>query len=111
MKTQKFLGAAAVALTLCGVAITSSAQGQSVDEYQKTIRQLGAQADYFYVSFNEPFTFNCAYGVAYISANRKGLYAQLLAAKLSGKRISRLNYSQPNGPGTTCNVELVEITD
>jgi len=94
-----------------GIAVTAVAQNQSVDEYQKTVRQLGAQGDYFYVSFNEPFTINCAHGVVYISSDRKGLYAQLLAAKLSGKRISRLVYSQPNGPGTTCNVDLVEITD
>ena len=111
MKIQRFLGPVVVALTLCSLSITSSAQSQSVDEYQKTIRQLGAQGDYFYVSFNEPFTINCAYGVVYISSNRKGLYAQLLAAKLSGRRISRLMYSQPNGPGTTCNVDLVEIMD
>jgi len=98
-------------MTLCGIAITSSAQSQSVDEYQKTVRILGAQGDYFYVTFNEPFTLNCAYGVVYIAANRKGLYTQLLAAKLSNKRISRLVYSQPNGAGTTCNMDLVEITD
>ncbi|HEX2951679.1 MAG TPA: hypothetical protein VHV83_19255 [Armatimonadota bacterium] len=108
---QRFLGTIAVASMFFGIAVTAVAQSQSVDEYQKTVRQLGAQGDYFYASFNEPFTLSCAYGVVYISSDRKGLYVQLLAAKLAGKRISRLMYSQPNGPGTTCNVDLVEITD
>lgn len=98
---------------LCSIAIltNASAQNQSVNEYQKTVRQLGAQTDYFYVSFNEPFTLNCAYGVAYIASVNKGLYAQLLAAKMSGKRISRLVYSQSGGTTGSCNVELVEISD
>ena len=94
-----------------GATSIAIAQSQSVDEYQKTVRQLGAQADYFYVSFNEPFTLNCAYGVAYISSDHKGLYVQLLAAKLSGKRISRVVYSQSGGAGTSCNIDLVEIAD
>jgi|GEM_PF-5837544 len=93
-----------------GVAGIAIAQTQSIDEYQKTVRQLGAQGDYFYVSFNEPFTLNCAYNVVYIASDRKGLYAQLLAAKLTGKRISRIVYNQ-SGAGTTCNMDLVEITD
>ena len=113
MKTQHFFRKIAVALMTflaIGTASIAIAQSQSLDEYQKTVRQLGAQADYFYVSFNEPFTLNCAYGVAYIASDRKGLYAQLLAAKLIGKRISRIVYSQ-SGAGTTCNMDLVEITD
>jgi hypothetical protein len=114
MKTEQLFRKIVIALIaffISSVTITAIAQSQSTDEYQKTVRQLGAQADYFYVSFNEPFTLNCAYGVAYISSDRKGLYVQLLAAKLSGKRISRIVYSQSNGPGSSCNVDLIEITD
>jgi len=100
-------------LLFCGITSFGNAlaQSQAVNEYQKTVKMLGAQSDYFYVSFNEPFTLNCAYGVAYISSGNRGIYTQLLAAKLSGKRISRFVYTQPNGAGSSCNVELVEITD
>lgn len=113
MKTQGFffkIASVLMTLFITGASDTAIAQSQSVDEYQKTIRQLGAQGDYFYVSFNEPFTLSCAYNVVYIAADRKGLYAQLLAAKLSGKRISRIVYNQ-SGTGTACNMDLVEITD
>ena len=54
---------------------------------------------------------NCAWGNVYISADRKGIYTQLLAAKLNGKRLSRVDYSQPGGNGTQCNAEIVEIAD
>ena len=106
-----FFALVSIAFVINGVATTAAAQTRPIDEYQKTIRQLGAQADYFYVSFDEPFTTNCAYGVAYVSSAYKGIYTQLLAAKLSGRKISRLVYSQKDGAGTTCNVELVEIAD
>jgi hypothetical protein len=78
---------------------------------KKTVLKLGAQGDYFYVSFNEPFTRRFGYDVIYIASKNKGLYVQLLAAKLSGKRISRIVYSQPDGEGTSCNMDLVEIMD
>jgi len=102
---------ASVFLFSIGFSISAFGKSQSINEYQKTVRQLDAQSDYFYVSFNEPFALNCAYGIAYISSANKGLYVQLLAAKLAGKRISRLVYSQPGGSGSSCNVELVEISD
>lgn len=90
---------------------TVVAQTKNAIEYNKTISKLGAQGDYFYVSFVEPLTINCAYGNLYIAANRKGLYTQLLAAKLTNKRVSRIDYVQPDGDGTVCNVDIVEITE
>ncbi|WP_323141133.1 hypothetical protein [Massilia phyllosphaerae] len=97
-----------VALLAAG---TVAAQSKHAIEYNKTISKLGAQGDYFYVSFAEPFTLNCAYGNLYVAANRKGLYTQLLAAKLTGKRVSRIDYVQPDGDGTVCNVDIVEISE
>lgn len=89
---------------------TSSALAQTYfQENNKTINKLGVQETYFYVTFNEGFGRTCAYGVAYISADYKSIYAMLLAAKLSGKTISRVDYQQLNGPGTECNIKLVEV--
>lgn len=97
--------------SLCLFSLSAAAQSQGVSEYNKTIAKLGAQGDYFYVSFYEPLTHNCAYDNLYISAGRKGMYAQLLAAKLTGRRMSSIDYAQPDGDGTTCNVDIVEIID
>ena len=78
-------------------------------ESTKTINKLGVQETYFYVTFNEGFGRTCAYGLAYISAEYKGIYAMLLAAKFSGRTISRVDYQQLNGPGSECNIKFVEV--
>lgn len=90
---------------------TLPAQALPFSEYNKTIARLGAQETFYYAAFNEPFGQNCQWGNVYVLADRKGLYAQLLVAKVTGKRVSRLDYSQPGGSGTQCYVELVELAD
>ena len=97
-------------LSLVG-SVPANAQATYFTESTKTIAKLGAQGTSFYVYFAEAMGQNCQNGVLYISPDKKGLYTQLLAAKLTGKRISRVDYSQPGGNGTFCNVELVEIAD
>jgi hypothetical protein len=102
-----------LALTLAALSSLQPARAQATyfTEYNKSITRLGAQGTIFYVGFVEPFTANCQWGNVYVAADRKGLYAQLLAAKLTNRRISRLDYSQPGGSGTPCAVELVELID
>jgi hypothetical protein len=89
----------------------TNAQATYFSEWNKTIGRLGVQGDSYYVDFAEPFGQTCGHGVAYIPPEHKGLYAQLLAAKLSGKKISRFDYEQTGGNGATCTVKLVEIRD
>lgn len=77
----------------------------------KSIVRIGVQGQMSYVSFAEPLRQKCLYDIVYIAPDRKAMYTQLLAAKLAGKRLSRLDYSQPSGSGTVCHAELVEISD
>jgi hypothetical protein len=102
------------ALVCSGLLIaTAFAQAQTANyiEVSKTIARLGAQGTFYYVVFAEPLSQNCQFGTIYVSPDRKGMYAQLLAAKLANKRISRVDYSQAGGTGTLCSAELVEIAD
>ncbi len=103
--------AAACFFVLAGVVVPSVAQSTYFVETGKTIVRLGAQGRAYYVGFAEPLSQNCLYGNIYVASDTKGLYVQLLAAKLSNKRLSRVDYSQPAGAGTQCNAELVEIAD
>lgn len=80
-------------------------------ESNKTVYKLGVQETYFYVTFTEGFGRTCAHNLAYISADYKGIYAMLLAAKLSGKKISRVDYQQLNGLGSECQIKLVEVAN
>ena len=98
-------------IVLAGIAESAIAQSTYFVEAGKTIVRLGAQGRNYYVGFAEPTGQNCLYGNLYIASDTKGLYVQLLAAKLSNKRLSRVDYSQPAGAGTQCNAELVEIAD
>ncbi|PSB00974.1 hypothetical protein [Merismopedia glauca] len=90
-------------------ALPGLAQVTSFSENNKTITSLGAQSTFYYFRVKEPLTRNCAYGVIYVAAETKGIYAQLLAAKLNSKTLSRIDYSQPGGNGTQCNAEIVEF--
>ncbi len=92
-------------------ATATHGQTTNFTDYNKTISRIGAQGTIFYVGFNEPLAQTCQYGNIYIAQDRKGMYAQLLAAKLTGRRISRVDYSQPSGNGTTCSLELVEFIE
>ena len=104
-----------IAVLAAGLAavFTLPCQAQSTyfTEANKTVASLGAQGTAYYASFKESLGQNCLGAYVYITAERKSLYGQLLVAKLTGRRISRLDYSQPAGPGTMCNAELVEITE
>lgn len=98
----------AALLTLTSVSALAQTYFQ---ENNQTINKLGVQETYFYVTFNEGFGRTCAHGLAYISADYKSIYAMLLAAKLSGKTISRVDYQQLNGSGSQCNIKLVEVAN
>lgn len=87
----------------------TSAQPTYFQESDKTVATIGAQADYFYVRFVEPLTQNCQYGLLYISASNKGLYTQLMTASLTGRKILRLDYAQPDGNGGACTAQVVEF--
>jgi hypothetical protein len=101
----------AIGLSLAGVLTPLLAQTANFIEYNKTVAALGAEGTGFYVRFAEATGQNCLYGVLYVASDRKGIYTQLLAAKLTGRTLSRVDYSQPGGNGTRCNVEIVEISN
>ena len=99
-------------LTTATLSATSPVAAQSSTQFTengKTIKLIAAQGTGYYVTFQEPFGQQCMYGVAYISAEKKGLYATLLAAHLTGKRIHRISYLQPNCNGSICDLDQVEV--
>jgi len=100
---------ALIGLLSMGLIAAAYSQSTYFIEYNKTVAKVGAQGNFYYASFAESVGQNCLNAVLFISPDRKGLYTQLLAAKLAEKHISRLDYSQPGGNGTNCNIELVEI--
>lgn len=86
-------------------------QGTYFMEYGKTIERLGVQGTMYYVRFVEGTGQACLHGNVYINPDRKSMYAHLLAVKLAGRQISRIDYIQPNGTGTLCTAELVELAE
>lgn len=109
MNSNKMKGAfATVALAMISAMPSALAQQTYFSELNKTVSKLGAQADYFYVIFHEGFGRSCAYGVAYIAAEHKGIFGILLSAKMSGKTLSRIDYEQLTANGT-CTVKLAEL--
>lgn len=84
-------------------------------EYTKTINQLGVQSatpTVAYFSVLEGLTLSCQFGNIYLDITTdfgRAAYAELLAAKAEGRMLSRLDYTQPGGAGTQCNLSLVEV--
>lgn len=100
------------ACLLLGINSCVSAQSQTnFSEYAKYISRLGAQPTGWYVNFVEPLGQSCLFNNLYIAPANKALYVQLLAAKLSGRAIYRIDYSRAGAAGTQCYVELVEFGD
>jgi hypothetical protein len=113
MPSIKSVFAVSSAIFLLGFSLIIPAHGQSTyfSETNKTVARLGAEGGGFYATFVESVGQTCLYGILYVASDKKGLYTQLLTAKITGKRLSRIDYSQPNGNGTVCNLELAEISE
>jgi hypothetical protein len=86
---------------------TSMPAHADTTENNKTITKLGVQGTGFYVEFAEPLTQPCVYGIAYFTSTN--VYAQMLVAINNGQKLSRVDYVQPGGANTMCNITLVEL--
>lgn len=79
-------------------------------EFDKNVDRLGIQGSTAYFSVKETFSTNCKFDVVYVSLLNefgKSAYASLLSAQTSGRKISRMEYSQ-NTPGDICTLNLLE---
>lgn len=82
-------------------------------DYNRQVERIGVQGSTAYFSVKEALSNNCKFDVVYVSLTNefgKASFASLLAAQLPGKKISRLEYSQPS-PGDTCTLTLLETTN
>jgi hypothetical protein len=92
----------------------ASGLARATTEYSKTINQLGVQnaTPGGYFSVVEGLTLSCQYSNIYFDFTTpfgQDAYAQLLTAKNTGRMLSRIDYTQPGGTGTTCLLSLVEV--
>jgi len=83
----------------------------AMEQNELTITATGAQAPsggYFRIAEN--LLVNCKYNVIYFDISSdfgKAAYSTLLAAKASGKKLSRISYTQDPG-SERCNLDLLE---
>ena len=95
----------AAATGFLGIFFSIEAQAQAYySENTKTVAHLGTQGTNFYVQFVEGTSQLC--NEIYIAPERKAMYVQLLTAKLTGSKITRVDYSITNG---VCWAELIEL--
>ena len=93
-------------LTISGVQAQTT-----IEDDNRTVDHLGVQVTNAYFSVVEGFSVNCQYGNVYFAITSDGgkvSYANILAAKLSGRKLTRLQYSQPSSGGL-CTLSLVEF--
>ena len=107
--TKSVLFAAVTAVAIGGPTQLAAQTTPQFTETNKGIKLLAAQGTDYYVNFHEPFGQQCIWDVAYIANDKKGLYATLMAAYLSGKRVHKITYTQPGGNGSKCNLDQVEL--
>jgi hypothetical protein len=102
-------------LVLLGFALLSASVNAQTTDSSKTINQLGLQSSspaLAYFGAVEGFTLNCEFGLIYTDITTtfgQAAYANLLAAKIAGRMLSRITYTQPGGSGTVCTLTLVEV--
>ena len=95
------------------VFILISASSFATTENLKSVDRLGVQGDNAYFTVKEGFSQNCKWGNIYLNISThfgKAAYANILSAKASGKKLSRIDYSQ-SADGEQCNLSLVEVRD
>ena len=106
-----------VPLVLAGCALALLAATQAVaDTYisdtNRTISRLGVQGSNAYFGVKEGFSVACRWGNVYVDITTdfgKAAYANLLAAKASGRVLSRVDYNQT--VSADCTLAIVEIAD
>lgn len=79
-------------------------------DYDKYVDRLGIQGNSGYFSVKDTLSLSCKFDVVYVDLTNdfgKAAYASLLAAQTSGKKLSRLDYSQ-TVPGEMCMLTLLE---
>jgi hypothetical protein len=89
----------------------------AITDLSRTLDRLGTQGGdgggNAYFSVVEPLSLNCLFNDIYVdnigTDFGRAAYALLLEAKATGKMLSRIDYTQSGGPGTTCTVSLVEL--
>jgi hypothetical protein len=96
-------------LSLSPMFVSAHAQEISVDAVNVTITTIGVHGTTPYFRIAEPLAAQCAYLIIYIPADKKTMYAQVLAAKLAGRKLSRVNYTLRNGPNSECHAVIVEM--
>lgn len=90
--------------------------GAAVTQNNLTLDRLGVQGggSVAYFSVDQPLTLTCQWNDIYLDITTdvgKTEYAELLAAKMTGKALSRVDYEQPGGTGTECILDLVEVAN
>lgn len=93
---------------VCAIVMFSEAYAQI--DYDKTVDRLGIQGAQAYFSVSEGLSLNCLYGNIYLSLSSpegRVAYAQILSAKLAGKKLSRVDYEQ--SADSQCSLSLVEM--
>jgi len=87
-------------------------------DWIRTVVRLGTQlvngtASWAYFNVKEGFSLTCPGGFAYLDIATdfgKAAFANLLAARSSGRQLSRIDYSQAS-TGANCVVSIVEVED
>ena len=98
-----------IALFFLLLAFSSTAFAQI--DHGKTVKKLGVHSTTGYFNFNEGMTLNCLYGLIYFDITTdfgQAAYSTLLSAKMSGRELSRVDYTQP-AEGDKCTASLVEL--
>ncbi|MDN2708677.1 hypothetical protein O0880_04500 [Janthinobacterium sp. SUN118] len=108
VKSSNFYKSMAL-LSLSLMSASSHAQGVSFDAANVTITTIGVHGPTPYFRIQEPLAAQCAYLLIYIPSDKKSMYAQVLAAKLAGRKLSRVNYTLTNGPNSECHAVVVEM--
>ncbi|MEF7613633.1 hypothetical protein V4F39_06895 [Aquincola sp. MAHUQ-54] len=112
MEVFKNFRVARLLVSVLGCSLLPNAFSQEyITELNKSVSRLGAQGAAFYVYFKEGVSRTCKWDLIYIAPDRRGMYAQLLAAKLAGRRLNRIDFTLTAGSGSICNLELVEMVE
>ena len=102
-------------IVLCG--LVGMMPAFAVTQSNMTINMLGvntATSGKAYVGFVEPLSITCSYDLVYISLSTDGgkaAYATLLSAKMSDKKISRIDYAIDPANGVACLASIIAVQD